>query len=296
MSRRLLPLAFLAVACAAAPPTRPPVPPVAPAVASATTAVVAATPTKPGVPRVVRGALTTELVPAVPRETAQRLERYLNVRRADLAGWDTSGRGLYILTRLANVTQLHRVDMPLGMRRQLTFGAEGIDGFVASPDPKRPGGLIVADVGGDENAQLYALDARGHQTLLTDGKSRNGAPAWSSDGARVAFHSTRRNGRDFDLWTLDPRAPQAPHQLVYEAQGMWSPLDWSPRGDKLLVIHQVSETKSTLHVLEPGKGLVQQINPAPKPEMDVAFEGAVFGPGGAGVYYVSDAGGDLRAL
>jgi len=299
MSRPLVPLALLAVACAAAPPAPPPPPPVVPGVASATTAAVATTPAKPaapGVPRVVRGALTTELVPEVPRDTAQRLERYLNVRRADLAGWDVGGRGLYILTRLANVTQLHRVDMPLGMRRQLTFGAEGIDGFVASPDPKRPGGLIVADVGGDENAQLYTLDASGNQVMLTDGKSRNGAPVWSSDGARVAFHSTRRNGRDFDLWTLDPRDPKAPHQQVYEAQGMWSPLDWSPKGDKLLVLHQVSETKSALHVLEPGKGLVQQINPAPKPDMDVAFEGAVFGPGGAGVYYVSDAGGDLRAL
>ena len=86
------------------------------------------------VPRLVQGNLTTELVPAVPPATRERLERYLNVRSADLAGWDAAGGGLYVLTRLANVTQLHRVDMPLGMRRQLTFGAEGIDVFVARYD------------------------------------------------------------------------------------------------------------------------------------------------------------------
>src|SRR5690349_19940710 len=73
------------------------------------------------VPRVVRGNLTTELVPELGPEAQARLQRYLDVRRADIAGWDAGGSGLFVLTRLANVSQLHRVDMPLGMRRQLTF-------------------------------------------------------------------------------------------------------------------------------------------------------------------------------
>src|SRR5688572_17204214 len=64
------------------------------------------------VPRVVRGNLTTELVPELPSETRARLERYLDVRRADIVGWDAAGPGLFVLTRLANVPQLHRVDMP----------------------------------------------------------------------------------------------------------------------------------------------------------------------------------------
>ena len=69
------------------------------------------------VPRVVRGNLTTELVPEPSPESKARIARYLEVRRADLAGWDAAGTGVFVLTRLANVPQLHRVDAPLGMRR-----------------------------------------------------------------------------------------------------------------------------------------------------------------------------------
>jgi len=252
---------------------------------------------KSPVARVVRGALTTELVPEVPPETSARLERYLEVRRADLAGWDEGGAGLYVLTRFANVSQLHRVDLPVGMRRQLTFGAEGIDAFVPSPDPARPGGLVVADEGGNEYTQLFYFDGKTQAvTLVTDGKSRNTSPVWSDDGSRVAYNSTRRNARDHDIWTFDGQQPSPSHTLAYEASGSWTPLDWSPKGDRLLVLHEISETKTELHVLEPGKGLTVEIDPSHGQSTEVAVEDAVFGPDGTTVYYLSDAGGEYRGL
>jgi dipeptidyl aminopeptidase/acylaminoacyl peptidase len=252
------------------------------------------------VPRVVKGNLTTELVPEVTRETQAQLDRYLNVRRADLAGWDAAGSGLYVLTRLANVTQLHRVDAPLGMRRQLTFDGEGVDVFVASPSAERGGGVVVADEGGNENTQLYLMDGRGGLRLITDGKSRNESPVWTDDGARLAFSSTQRNARDFDLWTLDVAAHDAKPVLAYEASGQWAVLDWSPRGDRLLALHEISETRGELVVIEPGRGVVQRIDPrnaaGALAATDVAFAGGVFAAGGAGAFYLSDHGGEFRAL
>jgi dipeptidyl aminopeptidase/acylaminoacyl peptidase len=248
-----------------------------------------------GVPRVVRGNLTTELVPELPRGARTRLERYLDVRRADVVGWDAAGPGLYILTRLANVNQLHRVDAPLGMRRQITFGSEGVDAFVASPSRERGGGILVADEGGSEYTQLYLLDARGEQRLISDGKSRNESPVWTDDGARIAYSSTQRNGRDFDLWTFDATRPEAAPTLAYQADGMWTALDWTSAGDALLALHEISETKAELAVIQPGKGVLHKIGPA-RAGSDVAFAGGVFGPGGKGVYYVSDHGGEFRGL
>jgi dipeptidyl aminopeptidase/acylaminoacyl peptidase len=244
---------------------------------------------------VVRGSLTTELIPEPTQEASARLERYLDVRRADIAGWDAAGSGLFVLTRLANVTQLHRVDVPLGMRRQLTFGSEGVDGFVAAPDASRGAGILSADVGGNEDTQLYLLDARGGQRLITDGKSRNESPVWTLDGSRVAFCSTRRNSRDFDLWVYDATRPEVAPTLIYEASGQWRPLDWSPAGDVLLARHEISETNSELAVIAPGRGIVHELKVA-APGTDVAFEGAYFGPDGKGIYYVSDHGGEHRAL
>jgi dipeptidyl aminopeptidase/acylaminoacyl peptidase len=264
-------------------------------VASAAASPSTTPPVAADVPRVVHGNLTTELVPELPSETRARLGRYLDVRRADVVGWDAAGAGLFVLTRLADVPQLHRVDMPLGMRRQLTFGSEGIDAFVASPDPKRGGGVLVADEGGSENTQLYLLDGSGQQRLLTDGKSRNEFPVWSGDGGRLAYTSTQRNSRDFDLWIFDARTPGAAPALAYEASGMWKALDWAPAGDVLLALHEISETKSELAVVAPGRGVVHALAVA-EPGLDVAFAGGVFGPGGSGVYYLSDHGGEFRAL
>jgi dipeptidyl aminopeptidase/acylaminoacyl peptidase len=248
------------------------------------------------VPRLVRGNLTTELVPDVPPAARERLERYLDVRTADLAGWDAAGSGLYVLTRLANVTQLHRVDAALGMRRQITFGSEGVDAFVPSPDARSGGGIVVADEGGNEYTQLYLLDARGAQQLITDGKSRNESPVWSDDGARLAFSSTQRNARDFDIWAFDVTRPAAKPELFFQAGGLWTPLDWAPDGQRLLVVHEISETNAELAVVQAGQGITHALRVGAAPSTEVAFAGGVFGPGGAGIYYISDHGGDLRGL
>ena len=65
------------------------------------------------------GNVVLEDVPEIPAEIGQALERYQNVRSAGLAGWSADGESIYIETRFAEVSQLHRVDEPGGMRRQL---------------------------------------------------------------------------------------------------------------------------------------------------------------------------------
>ena len=248
--------------------------------------------TSPAIPRVIRGNLTTELIPELPKATQQKLERYLEVRRADLAGWDASGKGLYVLTRLADVPQLHRVDAPLGMRRQLTFGSEGVDMFV--PSSRSGAGILVADEGGNEATQLYWLEGA-RQRLLTDGKSRNEYPVWTADGARIAYASTERNARDFDLWTFDVTRPDSSAELAYEARGLWTPLDWSPTGNLLLALHYISTTNGELAVIAPGQGVQSRVVAEP-PGSDMAVVDAVFDATGDGVYYLSDHGGEFRGL
>ncbi|MFO0726067.1 MAG: alpha/beta fold hydrolase [Myxococcota bacterium] len=249
-----------------------------------------------GILRRSRGALSMEDVPETPPELKARLGRYQNTRRADVVGWDPVTRGLYILTRFANATQLHRVDQPLGMRRQLTFFDEPIAEVEPSPSKDRPGVLLSMDKGGDENAQIYWLDGRTKRvTLLTDGTSKNGSMVWSDDSKRVVYTSTRRNQRDFDLWALEPEQGKDSARMIYQAQGQWFPLDWSPSGDRLLVSHEISETKATLHVLMPEQGLIEEINPGPA-GADVSFRSAVFSRDGQRVLYVSDAGGERRGL
>ena len=50
--------------------------------------------------------------------------------------------------------------------------------------------------------------------LLTDGKSRNDAPLWSNAGREVAFTSTARDGRSFDIDIAEPESGALPRLAV----------------------------------------------------------------------------------
>src|SRR5262245_29229385 len=81
----------------------------------------AAAETPPAIPgRVQKGELVMEGIPEIPQEINDKLLQYQNARSASLQSWTPTG-GMLIRTRFAETAQLHRVDMPLGARRQLTF-------------------------------------------------------------------------------------------------------------------------------------------------------------------------------
>ena len=61
------------------------------------------------------------------------------------------------------------------------------------------------DEGGSEFSQFYRFDlATGAYEMISDGKSVNRPGPFSNHGGRLAFSSTRRNAKDFDLYAMDP--------------------------------------------------------------------------------------------
>ena len=82
----------------------------------------------------------------------------------------------------------------------------------------------------------YDLDS-GRVTLLTDGKSRHGIPVWSHRRGLVAYSSTRRNGKDRDLWVMNPLEDHS-ERMIAEVDGSWDALDWS-LDDKELLAQQL---------------------------------------------------------
>lgn len=241
-------------------------------------------------PRREVGNVVLEGIPEVPAELAARLQQYENVRSARFLDWSASGQML-VSTRFAETAQLHLVDEPGSMRRQLTFGDEPIRS--AAFDPSNPHRILfVRDIGGGEFFQLWRLDLdSGRTTLLTDGKSRNDYPVFQKNAGVFAFTSTRRNGKDFDLYVQDVAKPgQA--RLVAKLEGMWVPLDWSDDNKTLLALRYVSITESELWTVDVASGRRVRINARAK--QPVSYGAALFD--GKSVLAASDEDSEFQRL
>ena len=239
------------------------------------------------------GNLVLENVPEIPVELSERLLQYQNVRGASFCDWDTRSEAIMIRTRFAETSNLHIVDHPMGMRKQITFFNEPIGGGSFCPDTSRYGFLFTKDIGGSEYYQIFYFDMEtAIYKMLTDGKSRNESPNWSNKGDRFSFMSTRRNGRDYDIYIGSANTPEKA-DLVLEGQGYWVAVDWSPKDDQLLVFNYVSINESYLYVFDLATRQLEQINP---PEKKISYLGALFSKNGKGIYLSSDENSEFHSL
>ena len=245
------------------------------------------------VERIRKGKLLIEGVPEIPESVIDRMRQYQNMRSASVSDWYPDGSGMLVSTRFAETSQLHRIDQPGGARRQLTFFDEPVRGSTICPDPSRQGFLFGKDVGGSEFYQIFWFDsATGDSTMLTDGTSRNGSALWSNKGDKFAYNSTRRNGRDYDIYINDINQPKVP-KLIAKNSGMWSPVDWSPDDRQLLVSNYISINESYVYILDIASGRLEQVNPS---DEKIAYGAAVWSKDGGGVYFTSDEDSEFRRL
>jgi len=235
-------------------------------------------------------ALVADGIPEVPVELASRTRPYMEFRTATFLGWHPADRSMLIATRFGNTNQVHRVARPGGARTQLSFEEDRVQ--LASHAPRTGDVTLVAkDVGGGEFYQLYTL-ADGRLSLLTDGKSRNQPGAWSRDGQLVGYSSTRRNGKDTDLYVMDPRDPKTDRMVAERSGGGWFFSDFSPDRSKAVVTEYVSVTKSNLWLLDLVSGGMTPIGDHAKP---VAYDGAQFAADGT-LWVSSDEGSEFLRL
>ncbi len=245
--------------------------------------------------RIERGSMTFDNIPDPPPGVTSTLDRYLSARQATPRGWSPNGQ-LLILTRFADVDELHLVERAGGDRRQLTFNREPITEAAFSPDPARSAFVFLEDAGGTEASQIY-YQRLGEPVAkrLTDGKSMNGGPRWSNAGRALAFVSTARDGATYDIDVVEPESGGLP-RLVVAGDGpgaAWSVLDWSPDDRKLLVLKSLSIAESYLYVVELESGQKREVEPS---SGKVHIVGAKFSRDGQGVYLISDRESEFARL
>jgi dipeptidyl aminopeptidase/acylaminoacyl peptidase len=230
--------------------------------------------------------LVVEGIPPIPVALKRDTSRYLEFRTAAFAAWHPTRREMLIGTRFSDTLQLHAVTQPGGARRQWTFSSEPVAGGQFEP---RQGRFVVfsQDVGGGEFYQLHRLDlAEGKTTLLTDGRSRNGNARFSKDGRWLFHNSTRRNGRDTDVWCLDPQKPESAKMILEVSGGGWAVLDVNEDGSQVLVQNRRSITDSELHLLTVATRKLSKLTP--NRERVVSYGSARFSRDGRSVFATTD--------
>jgi dipeptidyl aminopeptidase/acylaminoacyl peptidase len=237
----------------------------------------------------------SENIPAIPASVAEKAFPYGEVRAASLQDWDPLRREMLIVTRFADVPQVHVVKTPGGARTQLTFFPDRVTDAHYGPQGSNYF-TFVKDVGGGEWFQFYRYDLTdGNVTLLTDGKSRNSDPAFAHHDHRIAYSSTRRNGQDTDIWIMDATNPKTDRMLLQLEGGGWSASDWSPDNRKLLVTQQISANQSYLWLVDVSNGEKKLLTPKAGPE-EVASSGGIFSKDGKGFYTATDRDSEFQRL
>ena len=240
--------------------------------------------------------IRAEGVPPIPASVGRALNQYQNIRTATFQDWAADGAGMYILTRFADVPQVHYVAAPGAARTQLTFLDERV--LSVSARPRHEQFLYSVDEGGAENYQLFLQDHKGGEPRrITDGKSRNTSPKWSPSGELLAWSSNARNGRDMDLYVGSPLDPHFVRRFK-EVSGQWTVSDWSPDETKVVAVEYISINESYLHIIEVATGKTEALTPRPAdPKAERSFAGeARWSKDGKGIYYITDRGSEFRRL
>ena len=239
--------------------------------------------------------LVVEGIPRVPASLADAVSRYTEFRRAAFLSWHPTMREMLIRTRFAETVQVHQVRLPGGARTQLTFFADPVRGAAYPPKDAR-WFIFSKDTGGDEFYQFYRYDLdTGDVTLLTDGKSRNSAAVFSNSGDRLAYSSTRRNGKDTDLYVINPADPSTDRLLAQVEGSGWRAVDWSPDDRALLVLEFISANESHLWVFDATTGQHTLLTPKGGAE-PVSYGGGRFSRNGKGLYVTTDRDAEFHRL
>lgn len=150
-----------------------------------------------------------------------------------------------------------------------------------SAQPAGLAGTIAFQSDRDGRAKLFTLDLRsGAIARITSGANHHDVePAWSPDGRRLVFSSTRFDSRTFDLAVAEAAAPDAARRVTTHGAFERQPV-WAADGGSLFFAGEHDGTQALFRIALDGGGLVR-VSPLPQRALMPAVA-----PDGRGVAYV----------
>ena len=246
--------------------------------------------------------LKADGLPPIPAELAAKVAPYTEFKPATAVSWHPQKRELIVARRAGNTTQLHRVAAPGAELVQLTDYAEPVrdGGFW----PKAPNVLVFTrDAGGNEQQQIYRLDAGATEpVLLTDAARKNELVGITHARDRVLVESTdldktgRREDPTVDLTLVDPLDPTKRRKLATLPGTGWGDITFSFDDRRLALVEYKSVNESYVWLMDAANGERRRVLPATPTSAPIASADLNFSRDGNGLFLSTDRDGEFRKL
>jgi len=242
-------------------------------------------------------------IPPIPVALVAKTALYTEFRPRALASWHPLKRELIVATRATNTAQLFSVKSPLAPLVQLTDYTEPVRNGMWWP--AKPDVLVFArDVGGNEQRQIYRLDAGSKEpVLLTDSARANAPAAVNRARTRLLVTSTdvdkvsgRRDNPTLDLALVDPLAPDKKSKIATLPGTAWGDFSFSFDDRRLALVEFKSITESYVWVMDLKTGERRRVLPATGPATGhtIASSEVNFSRDGKGLFLTTDRKGEFQ--
>jgi dipeptidyl aminopeptidase/acylaminoacyl peptidase len=218
------------------------------------------------------------------------IARFLNVRSAVAPSLSPDGRTLAFRTAISGTPQLWTVSATGGWPTQLTFG-ESVTFHQWSP----AGDWIAygTDRGGDEREGYYLIapDGTRERELLAPSTAFRVFGGFTRDGRQIAYATTGRNDRDFDVHLIDV-VTATDRELFRGRMGLYV-VSWHPDARFVILSEARGEDANDVYLLDVTSGAIE---PLFKPSVASSYQSFSWLPDGSGFYLSSDEGREFAAL
>jgi dipeptidyl aminopeptidase/acylaminoacyl peptidase len=186
--------------------------------------------------------------------------------------------------RGAGLPQVWELTIATGESRQLSRHDEKV--AILRRFPKDDRLLWGIDAGGDERQQLWLSDGSGEARSLTyDRNVIHDFGAFSPEGDRIAYSANDRHTACFDVLVMDVGTGQ--RRRLLQGEGHRAVTNWSPTGDRIIVLADVSSSDQILQFVDVTTGAAADL-PRPGP---TRYAAARFTADGKTLHALTDHGG-----
>ncbi len=229
-------------------------------------------------------------VPGRAGEVPYDIVRFLKSRGPSAVRLSPNGQRLTYLSTVTGEPQLFNVPVTGGSHQQMTFG-RAVTFYEWSPDSQWL--IYGTDRDGNERNAYTVINSDGtiERRLSESGPAFLAFGSFTSDGVRIAYSSTARNGLDFDVYVRSVTGGDA--KLIYQGTfGIFAGV-WHPDGTRLLLAETRGEDANNLYLLDSTTGEPDTLF---KPEIGSRYVAITWLKDGSGFYLATDQGRDFVGL